>query len=136
MLITNNRKRTDMEQRLALLLHANVISQRAYDGCLQVLAMMDRQLGLSHDNEQYQMALTHLSRAADRIWQGEAVAEGLDSELLDEIYDDPGIQSVIDIHQKTLNAMSLSTVPATEESFLIANIYALYLAAQHDETQE
>ncbi len=42
----------------------------------------------------------------------------------------------VPLFQKTLNAMSLSTVPATEESFLIANIYALYLAAQHDETQE
>lgn len=125
-----------MEQRLALLRHADVISQRAYDGCLQVIAMMDRQLGLSHDNEQYQMALTHLSRAADRIWQGEAIAEGLDSEMFDEVYAHPEIQSIIDIHQQTLNAMSLSTVPATEESFLIANIYALYLAAQHDEIQE
>ncbi|WP_236616560.1 hypothetical protein [Vibrio anguillarum] len=45
-----------MEQRLAFLMHANVISQRAYDGFLTVIAMMDRQLGLPHDNEQYQMS--------------------------------------------------------------------------------
>ncbi|MDA0149800.1 hypothetical protein [Vibrio sp. LaRot3] len=114
-----------MEQRLALLHQANVISHKAYQGCMAAVTVIDKQLGIAHDNEQYQMAMTHLSRAADRIWQQEPVEEGLDADVLEEIYQDPTLDRVLDIHQKTLSAMALSCVPQSEESFMIANIYAL-----------
>ncbi len=77
-----------MKQRFELLLQTQVISQRAYDGCLRVLQLLDDELGVPHDNEQYQMVLTHLARAADRIWQNNTIAQGLDADILQEIYDD------------------------------------------------
>ncbi|PMJ98145.1 hypothetical protein [Vibrio sp. 10N.261.55.A7] len=122
-----------MEQRFALLLQAEVISQKAHDNCLHALRLLDSELGLSHDNEQYQMALTHLSRAADRIWQGEEIEEGLDADILSEIYDDPESDTVLALHRKTLNAMDLNHVSTNEEGFLIANAYALFQLSKSQE---
>ncbi|OCH76642.1 hypothetical protein A6E14_08945 [Vibrio genomosp. F10] len=125
-----------MEQRFALLLQANAISQRAHNGGLQALALIDKELGLPHDNEQYQMALTHLCRAADRIWQGDAIKEGLDSEVLDEIYEDSDVDIVLNLHSKVLSSMDLNAVPTAEESFMIANIYSLYQVGKTLQNQE
>lgn len=122
-----------MEQRFALLLQAQAISQKSHDHCLNALRLIDGELGLPHDNEQYQMALTHLSRAADRIWQGEEIQEGLDEDILNEIYDDPESESVLDLHRKTLNIMGLSNVSNNEEGFLIANAYALFQLSKSQE---
>lgn len=80
---------------------------------------------MPHDNEQYQMAITHLARAADRIWQNEAVAEGLDQDILDEISTDECYSDTLTLHQQVLDAMELHTVPSSEEGFMLANIYSL-----------
>ncbi len=125
-----------MKQRFALLLQANAISQQAHDHCLRTITLMDSELKLPHDNKQYQMAITHLSRAADRIWQDEAIEEGLDADILDEIHQDPEVATVMALHKKVLDAMALHNVPANEEGFLIANIYALYRLSHSLEIQE
>ncbi|MEZ8061001.1 hypothetical protein [Vibrio splendidus] len=125
-----------MEQRFTLLLQAKAISQQAHDHCLRTITLMDSELGLPHDNEQYQMAVTHLSRAADRIWQNEAIEEGLDADILDEIYQDPDAVTIMALHKKVLDSMALHNVPANEEGFLIANVYALYQLSHSLETQE
>ncbi len=119
-----------MEERLDLLLSANVITQQAHSGCIKALAIIDQQLSIDHSSEQYQMALTHLARAADRVRQNEAVEEGLDQEVFDEILDDPNYPAVLALHQRVLDAMELSSVPKEEESFLLANIYALFHVAE------
>ncbi|MGF1697182.1 hypothetical protein L4C54_16055 [Vibrio lamellibrachiae] len=115
-----------MEQRFSLLLQANAISQQAHDNCLRTITLIDSELGLPHDNEQYQMAVTHLSRAADRLWQGEPIEEGLDADILDEIHQDPDVKVIMGLHEKILDSMALSNVCSKEEGFLIANVYALY----------
>ena len=115
-----------MQQRLALLTQAEVISQHAYDGCIKVLTIIDTELKLPHDNEQYQMAITHLARAADRVWQHEPVAEGLDQDVLEEVVTDADYPKVLDLHHQVLQAMGLIELPASEESFMIANIYSLF----------
>ena len=123
-----------MQQRLALLTQAEVISQHAHDGCTKVLAIIDAQLQLSHENEQYQMAITHLARAADRVWHQEPIEEGLDQEVLDEVVTDTDYPQVLALHHKVLQAMGLIELPATEESFMIANIFSLFqlsLEEQH-----
>lgn len=114
-----------MKQRFDLLLQTQVISQRAYDGCLRVLTLLDDELGVPHDNEQYQMALTHLGRAADRVWQNNTIAQGLDAEILQEIYDDDDVENIMSLHQKTLKTMGLESVTAQEESYMLANIFSL-----------
>ncbi|GLO63037.1 hypothetical protein MACH09_35450 [Vibrio sp. MACH09] len=113
-----------MKQRFELLLQTQVISQRAYDGCLRVLQLLDDELGVPHDNEQYQMVLTHLARAADRIWQNNTIAQGLDADILQEIYDDDFKRTSL-LHQKTLKRMGLESVSEQEESYMLANIYSL-----------
>ncbi|KGY14414.1 hypothetical protein NM22_02860 [Vibrio tubiashii] len=114
-----------MEERLELLLQANVISSKAQQGCLRAIDIIDKQLPVRHDNEQYQMAITHLARAADRIWQNEAVVEGLDQDILDEISADECYSDTLALHQDVLGAMQLHTVPSSEEGFMLANIYSL-----------
>lgn len=115
-----------MQQRLALLTQAEVISQRAHDGCIKVLAVIDSELKLSHDNEQYQMAITHLARAADRVWQQQPIAEGLEQEVMDEVIADADYPRVLAIHHNVLQAMGLIELPSTEESFMLANIFSLF----------
>ncbi|WP_413111592.1 hypothetical protein [Thaumasiovibrio sp. DFM-14] len=115
-----------MKQRLALLLQADVISQRSYVGSLEVLALLNQMLDLKDDNEQYQMAITHLARAADRIWQHEPIREGMDPEILEEIYTDPAWEKVNTLHLQVVGAMGLGCIPEEEESYLLANIYSLY----------
>ncbi|HAS63078.1 MAG TPA: hypothetical protein DCS35_11225 [Vibrio sp.] len=114
-----------MKARLDLLQQAHVITEQAYQGSLRALEVIDRQLSLTHDSEQYQMAITHLARAADRIWQDEPVEEGLDQDLLDEIEADECYPQVIDLHNQIVTAMGLTTLPISEESFMLANVYSL-----------
>ncbi|WP_114765003.1 hypothetical protein [Vibrio rhodolitus] len=121
-----------MKDRLDLLQQANVISAQAYQGCLRVLAIIDEQLGISHDSEQYQMAITHLARASDRIWQHEAVSEGLDQEVLDEIIADESYPRTLKLHHQVIDAMGLSTLPDSEEGFMLANVFALIQVSLED----
>ncbi|EMQ2877571.1 hypothetical protein [Vibrio navarrensis] len=114
-----------MQQRLDLLLQASVISSQAHRGCVKALALLDSTFAIDHASEQYQMAITHLARAADRIWQQQAVEEGLDPEVLEEIQSDPHYPHLLLLHQKVLDAMGITALPASEESFLLANLYAL-----------
>ena len=121
-----------MKERLGVLLQANVITQQAHNGCLNAIAVIDKQLALCHNNEQYQMAMTHLARAADRIWQQEAVEEGLDPDVLEEIEADEQFPAVLALHQQLLQAMGLVTLPATEESFMLLNVYSLMQISNGD----
>ncbi|WP_261817756.1 hypothetical protein [Vibrio gallicus] len=118
-----------MEQRLEILLTAGVITQRAYQGSLKVIAIIDEALSIARDNEQYQMAITHFARAADRVWSGQAVDEGLDKDIIDEIVVDYQYPQTLALHHKTLAGMGLIEVPQTEESFMLANIFSLIQAS-------
>ncbi|MBA5761161.1 hypothetical protein H2O73_02305 [Vibrio sp. 404] len=122
-----------MKARLDLLQQANVITEQAYLGCLRALEVIDRQLSLDHESEQYQMAITHLARAADRIWQNEPVEEGLDQDVLDEIEADECYPQVLKLHQQIVASMGIETLPASEESFLLANVYSLIQVSLEDQ---
>ena len=74
-----------MKERMLILLNSNVISQDAYDGVQSVVAHLNKEWGLNPEDDQYQIAMTHLARAADRIRSSESVAQGLDEEFMVEI---------------------------------------------------
>ncbi|WP_087023063.1 hypothetical protein [Thaumasiovibrio subtropicus] len=115
-----------MEQRLAVLQQAGVISLEAQQGCLKAVACLNDALSLQQESEQYQMAITHLARAADRVWQHTPIEEGLDAEILQEIEEDPDYSAILNLHQRLLVEVGLTSVPKAEESFMLANVYALY----------
>ena len=124
-----------MRQRMELLCKAGAISQRSYLSSLEALATIDNEITVHHESEQYQMAMTHFARALDRIWNGEEVTEGLDAELMQEITSDPYYRRVKALHDKLLKVVGLDSVPEHEESYMIANIFALIQVSEMENEQ-
>lgn len=122
-----------MKERLALLRQANVISQHAYTGTLEAAQFLSRHLNIDTCNEQFQMAMTHLARAIDRITAGEPISDGLDPELLGEIYQDDAYEQISALNLATLTFYDIAAVPEAENSFLISNLFSLFCASQYEE---
>lgn len=116
-----------MNERMSLLLKSGVISQSAHDGVLAVIELLNREWLLDPSNEQYQMAITHLARATDRIKKGEPVAEGLDQDSMNEIINDESYSTVIHMNENVCKIVGLADVPETENSFFICNLFSLNL---------
>jgi len=122
-----------MKERLALLLQSGVISQNAYTGTNNAVQLIAQHLNIDASNEQFQMAMTHLARAVDRIYIDEPIADGLDPDILNEIYADDAFQQISTLHQAILDIYKISDVPETENSFLISNLFSLFYACQPKE---
>ncbi|WP_299019724.1 PRD domain-containing protein [uncultured Photobacterium sp.] len=122
-----------MKDRLTLLLQANVISQDAYQATSLAVELISRHLNVDESNEQYQMAMTHLARAYDRIKSGDPIAEGLDPDIFDEIISDEGFEQINALNQEILDSLNISNVPETENSFLLSNLFSLHCASQTKE---
>ncbi|MGF1726126.1 hypothetical protein [Photobacterium nomapromontoriensis] len=117
-----------MKDRLRLLQQANVISEASASACLRAHALLQTQLGAAIDSEQYQMALTHLARAFDRIRANEPIEQGLDPELLSEITADPAFEAIATLNQNVLTTLALEAVPDSENSYFLSNLLSLHYA--------
>lgn len=114
-----------MKERMLILLNSNVISQDAYDGVQSVVAHLNKEWGLNPEDDQYQIAMTHLARAADRIRSNESVAQGLDEEFMVEIKACENYAGIIDMNNKVCTLMKLENAPIEENSFFIFNLASL-----------
>lgn len=121
-----------MKDRLRLLQQANVITEASASACLRAHALLQTRLGIAPDNEQYQMALTHLARAYDRICTGEPIAQGLDPDLLNEICTDPAFDAIAVLNQHVLTALALEQVPEAENSYFLSNLLSLHYAVAEE----
>ncbi|MFC1234700.1 hypothetical protein [Vibrio sp. F74] len=114
-----------MKERMLILLNSNVISQDAYDGVQSVVALLNKKWGLNPEDDQYQIAMTHLVRAADRIRSSESVTQGLDEEFIAEIKASENYLEIVDMNNKVCALMKLENVPIEENGFFIFNLASL-----------
>jgi len=117
-----------MQQRLALLKDAGVISQIAHDGTVKAVELLVSEWQLDTSAEQLQLAMTHLARATDRILSGEPIEQGLDEELLAEITSDDDFPEIEATNRTILNGFGIEQAPDTENSFFLCNLFSLYCA--------
>ncbi|GAD90036.1 hypothetical protein VHA01S_031_00480 [Vibrio halioticoli NBRC 102217] len=118
-----------MHERMTLLLNSGVISSNAHLGAMAAIKTLNDEWALCTDNEQFQMAMTHLARAIDRISDNEAIKDGLDPTVMDEIISDAAFPEIIEMNEKICRGAGLVEVPVTEDSFFICNLFSLYLAS-------
>lgn len=118
-----------MKERLSLLQQHRVISRDAAERCQQAAVLITQALRLSTDNEQFQMAITHLARAYDRIVTGEPIESGLDDSLWQEVINDPAYPVIVRLNDTLLDLFQPHGVPAAENSFFLSNWLSLYYAA-------
>lgn len=114
-----------MKERLQLLERAAVISAESAYMCDKVCALIGAKLKITPDNQQFQMAITHLARAFDRINNGEPIEQGMDAEIYAEITTDPAFVFIDKLNQDIIKMMKIA-VPATENSYLLSNLMSLY----------
>lgn len=117
-----------MKERLQLLQHTAVISTESADMCSKACELIGMRLKVTPDNEQFQMAITHLARAFDRISNGVPICHGMDADMFVEITTDPAFKLINTLNQDILHMMNI-TAPSTENSFLLCNLMSLYYAA-------
>jgi len=117
-----------MQYRLALLAENKVISEVSYQASLKAAALLSAQLKVSMENEQFQMLMTHLSRAADRVLTGEPVSDGLDEEIWQEILQSDEFSTLNALNQKVLAIYCIDSAPEMENQFLLSNLFAMYHA--------
>lgn len=115
-----------MKKRMNILISNHIISRKTYESVLSVVDYFNHEWGLSESNEQYQMIMTHLARATDRIKQGNAIEEGLDSETYNEIKSMADFPIIEDINNHICRVMELDNVPKEENSFFLLNVASLY----------
>lgn len=115
-----------MKERMNILASNNVITQESYESILLVIRYFNNEWKLSESNEQYQMIITHLARATDRIKQGNAIQEGLDSDTYHEIEALSNFKQIEDVNRLICNMMGLNSVPYEENSFFLFNIASLF----------
>ncbi len=123
-----------MEQRLLLLKQSNVISERSYQATLQALPLLADRFRVGEDNQQYQMLVTHMARAADRILNGEQVEECLDDEVWLDIEQDDQFSELLQLNSQLLALYGIDEANQAETRFLVSNLFSLSYAAQ-DEAQ-
>ncbi|PNH93945.1 PRD domain-containing protein [Vibrio diazotrophicus] len=121
-----------MEQRLLLLKQSNVISERSYQATLNALPLLEVRFGVDEDNQQYQMLVTHMARAADRVLNGEQVEECLDDEVWLDIEQDEQFNELLELNAKLLALYGIDEANQAETRFLVSNLFALSYAAQSE----
>lgn len=117
-----------MKQRMDILLASNVINQETYDGIELAVNTLNKEWKLDSSNQQFQMAMTHLARASIRIKQGEAILEGLDAEIFQEIIEDEAFIEIENMNIRLCQFMQLDNVPNTENSFFLSNLFSMHRA--------
>ncbi|CAH0524898.1 PRD domain-containing protein [Vibrio hippocampi] len=115
-----------MKERMKILLSNNVITKESFESILLVIDYFNREWGLSESNEQYQMIMTHLVRATDRIKQGKEIQDGLDCDIYNEMESMSEFSFIKEINSYICGMMGLREVPETENSFFLFNITSLY----------
>ncbi len=121
-----------MEQRLLLLKQSNVISERSYQATLQALPLLADRFSVGEDNQQYQMLVTHMARAADRILNGEQVEECLDDEVWLDIEQDDQFSELLQLNSQLLALYGIDEANQAETRFLVSNLFSLSYAAQDE----
>ncbi len=114
-----------MQQRLSILAENAVISQTSYQASIAAAALIEAELKLEPDSEQFQMLVTHLARATDRILLESPIEEGLDDDIWQEIVESDQFDALQALNMKVLDLYGIEQAPQTENSFLVSNLFAI-----------
>lgn len=117
-----------MENRLNLLCEAGVIDKPVCNTMLRVVRRLETEWRLPVRTEQGAMAITHMASALMRSRRGEVI-EPLDAELLAEMALSPSWPAILQAHKALLKECDVR-FHASEEGYLLANLYGLWMAAQ------
>lgn len=117
-----------MENRLNLLCEAGVIDKPVCNTMLRVVRRLETEWHLPVHTDQGTMAITHMASALMRSQRGEVIAP-LDGELLAEMAQSPFWPAILQAHQALLKECDV-TLHASEEGYLLANLYGLWMGAQ------
>ncbi len=116
-----------MEMKLKILCEAGVIDNDIRVGVLAARDLVADKFTIPLELEQLDMAMTHLANAASRIKRGEPVENGLDPEIMAEIEQDSCFAKVSQLNKMVCQIVGIPDVPKEENSFLLSNLYSLYL---------
>lgn len=116
-----------MEMKLKILCEAGVIDDDTRIGVLTAWELVSDEFGIPRELEQLNMAMTHLANTVSRIKQGIPIAKGLDPEIMKEIKQDDYYPEIKKLNDTICQIVGISEVPAEENSFLLSNLYSLYL---------
>ncbi|UJF17031.1 hypothetical protein L0B53_03575 [Vibrio sp. SS-MA-C1-2] len=114
---------------MTILLNAGVITEFSYQGVMQAVDTLCKEWGLDQTDEQFNMAMTHLARAVDRIRADDAILEGLDVETMDEILTADYYPLIAEMNKKLSVYFMFDEFPDAENSFLLCNLTSLYQAS-------
>lgn len=117
-----------MENRLNLLCEAGVIDKPVCNIMLRVVRRLETEWRLPVRTEQGAMAITHMASALMRSRRGEVI-EPLDAELLAEMARSHSWPAILQAHKALLKECDVR-LHTSEEGYLLANLYGLWMAAQ------
>ena len=116
-----------MKERMELLCNTGVITPLAFDVTMNASRTLQIEWGIDLNTDQVQMVMTHFSRAIVRIEKDEAVSEGLNPDILEEITSSEVYSEIIRVNLLMCGHCLDLQIPATENSFFISNLYSIYL---------
>ncbi|WP_417879935.1 hypothetical protein [Vibrio sp.] len=118
-----------MHERMKILYDNGVITGDSYQGILSVINTLNDEWKLNNDDEQYQMAMTHLVRAIDRVRREEPVTEGLDVDIESELMASEYYFTILEMNERVCSMMGVKCedIPKEEKGFLICNLLSIYL---------
>ena len=116
-----------MEMKLRILCEAGVIDDDTRIDVLTAWELVSDKLGIPRELEQLNMAMTHLANTVSRIKQGIPIENGLDPEIIEEIKQDDCYPDIKELNDTICQIVGIPEVPAEENSFLLSNLYSLYL---------
>lgn len=104
-----------MEMRLGILLDNNVIDKQSHDACLMVHNQIMKPKNLNK-LESYQVAITHLAMALQRIKNDDIVGE-MDGAILEEIVNAENFNLVKELSGEIISLMPID-IPQSEISYI------------------
>lgn len=117
--------------RFELLQQAEVIDHSTYQAIKRVIQQFN-DWHINCKTEQVEMLLTHLAMALMRIQNNTPESQPLAQEIYQEIESDEQFKNLLLVHQKIValikSILPEITIPFSEESYLIANLYSLTLS--------
>ena len=115
----------DLRQRLEAFQARELIDEHIVQTVLNVRCHLQQDWLADVETEQVKMMLVHLASALGRIQRGYCVSP-LYADFLAEIQSAVVFPQVLQIHQKILACLPF-TIPEEEQTYFLANVYALVL---------
>ena len=115
----------DLQQRLGAFQARELSDEHIVQTVLNVRCHLQQDWLADVETEQVKMMLVHLASALGRIQRGYCVSP-LYADFLAEIQSAVVFPQVLQIHQKILACLPF-TIPEEEQTYFLANVYALVL---------